>query len=157
METGWGSWSCSARVTLEHFQVPKGAYERAGNQHFTRACSERTWGHDFMPKCRRVPGFKIRLSMALGSGLVDNVPAHCRGVELDELYKAYDKAKMSYDSVNNFINQHLKFSLNNLWYHIPMSTMTAMHFCSEKPELILWINVFQRLWWSIGKCFWGSI
>lgn len=63
-----------------------------------------------MPKCRRVPGFKVRLSMALGSGLVDNVPAHCRGVELDELYKAYDKAKMSYDSVNNFINQHLKLS-----------------------------------------------
>lgn len=69
---------------------------------------------NFMPKCRRVPGFKVRLSMALGSGLVDNVPAHCRGVELDEFYKAYDKAKTSYDSVSNFINQHLKFSLNNL-------------------------------------------
>lgn len=57
--------------------------------------------------------FKVRLSMALGSDPAEDVPAHCREVELDELYKARGKPKTFYDSMNNFINQRLKFSLNN--------------------------------------------
>lgn len=52
--------------------------------------------------------------MALGSDPAEDVPAHCREVELDELYKACGKPKTFYDSMNNFINQRLKFSLNNM-------------------------------------------
>lgn len=57
--------------------------------------------------------FEVRLSMAVGSGVLEDVPAHCRGAELDELYKVCDKPKTFYDFMNNFIDQHLKFSLNN--------------------------------------------
>ena len=97
------------------FQYLKGAYNKDGDKHFSRACCDRTRGSGFKLKEVRfmldmrkknctmrvvkhwkmlpremvdapsLETFKVRLDRTQQPYLIEDVPAHCRGFGLDNL------------------------------------------------------------------------